>query len=47
MMQTPHGVAMHDYTAQADDELPFKVRRLINKDLFEPCSGKTGLNACK
>ncbi|KAH3839995.1 hypothetical protein DPMN_113436 [Dreissena polymorpha] len=29
MMQTPHGVAMHDYTAQADDELPFKTGELL------------------
>ncbi|XP_060556964.1 SH3 domain-containing protein 19-like [Ruditapes philippinarum] len=29
MMQVPHGIAVHDYTAQHDDELSFKTGELI------------------
>ena len=29
MMQTPHGIAIHDYDAQAHDELSLKVRCIL------------------
>jgi hypothetical protein len=31
MMQVPHGIALHDYTAQHDDELSFKVKKIFLK----------------